>query len=304
MPTRMWDVFISHASEDKHTVAAPLTRLLEKHIRVWIDAGEIKPGDSLRESIEDGLSKSRFGVVILSKNFFSKEKRWTSRELNGLLTRETNENTVIPVWHEVDRSYIASVSPIMADRLALSTATGLPAVARSIVKRITNGKVYKHQGEYAGRLMQMVTMGASRASTLYVSIGSGSYTGQWLASVFRQPTVKISKIVLLALSAKEAKKLESKGMLRPGFASALKSNTVLVSDQANEAGVRFECRHWVRFPDFHGFLHGSVALVGKWDQDGKGQWDVHTPLVELLKDNDPEKFKALISTFKNAALNS
>jgi len=297
----MWDVFISHASEDKRTVAEPLARLLAKHIRVWIDAGEIRPGDSLRERIDDGLSKSRFGVVVLSKSFFSKKKTWTARELNGLLTRETTENTVIPVWHEVDGSYVAGVSPIMADRLALNTAMGLPAVARSIVKRITNGRVYKHQGEYAGRLMQLVTTGASRAGTLYVSIGSGSYTGQWLATVFRQPSFKISKVVLLALSAKEAKKLESKGLLRPGFASALKSNIALVSDQANDAGVRFECRHWLRFPDFHGFLHGSVALFGKWDQDSKGQWDVHTPLEELMKDNDPEKLRSWIATFKNAA---
>ena len=69
-----------------------------------------------------------------------------------------------------------------------------------------------------------------------------------------------------------------------------------------QARVRFECRHWARFPDFHGFLYGSVALVGKWEQDGNGQWDVHTPLVELMKDHDPQKFKGLISTFKNAAL--
>lgn len=55
---KMWDVFISHASEDKKTVAEPLARLLSKHIRVWIDAGEIRPGDSLRERIDNGLSNS------------------------------------------------------------------------------------------------------------------------------------------------------------------------------------------------------------------------------------------------------
>lgn len=79
-------------------------------------------------------------------------------------------------------------------------------------------------------------------------------------SVFRQPTVKISKIVLLALSAKEAKKLESKGMLRPGFTSPEVQYCSSLRPGRRSGGLGFECRHWVRFAlDFHGFLHGSVV---------------------------------------------
>ena len=42
---RMWDVFISHASEDKATVARPLALLLQKRgVAVWLDEGELYLG--------------------------------------------------------------------------------------------------------------------------------------------------------------------------------------------------------------------------------------------------------------------
>ncbi len=66
-----WDVFISHASEDKETIAKPLAKILiHNGLSVWLDQHELFLGDSLRRKIEEGLSNSRFGVVILSKNFF------------------------------------------------------------------------------------------------------------------------------------------------------------------------------------------------------------------------------------------
>jgi len=68
-----WDVFISHASEDKARVADPLTEaLLAKNLLVWYDTMELKVGDSLRGSIEKGLRESRFAVIILSPAFFGK----------------------------------------------------------------------------------------------------------------------------------------------------------------------------------------------------------------------------------------
>ncbi len=44
-------------------------------------------GDSLGDKIDAGLSMARFGVVVLSHAFFG--KRWTRRELDGLVARET-----------------------------------------------------------------------------------------------------------------------------------------------------------------------------------------------------------------------
>ena len=67
-----FDVFISHASEDKDDFVRELAEKLRlRRIEVWYDEHSLKIGDSLRQSIDLGLSKSRFGIVVLSKDFFT-----------------------------------------------------------------------------------------------------------------------------------------------------------------------------------------------------------------------------------------
>ncbi len=70
---RKYDVFISHASEDKDDIVRPLANSLkDKNLKVWYDEFELKIGDSLRQKIDRGLANSRFGIVVLSKNFIKK----------------------------------------------------------------------------------------------------------------------------------------------------------------------------------------------------------------------------------------
>ncbi|WP_415937973.1 toll/interleukin-1 receptor domain-containing protein [Streptomyces sp. 039-1] len=62
-----WDVFISHASEDKEAVARPLRNALTKlGVTVWLDEAQIRIGHSLRRKIDEGIRASRFGIVVLS----------------------------------------------------------------------------------------------------------------------------------------------------------------------------------------------------------------------------------------------
>jgi hypothetical protein len=129
-----WDVFISHASEDKELVAQPLVDILTgSGLNVWLDKNELKLGDSLRTKIDQGLAESRFGVVILSQAFFAKD--WPQRELNGLAALESPQRKVIlPIWHDVDQHVVAKYSPLLADKLAVSTDRGLGAVASEVLK--------------------------------------------------------------------------------------------------------------------------------------------------------------------------
>jgi len=129
-----WDIFISHASEDKELVARPLADLFRgSGVTVWLDENELSLGDSLRTKIDQGLAQSRFGVVILSQAFFAKD--WPQRELEGLAALESSERKVIlPVWHGVDQSFIAGYSPLLASRLAVSTDKGLGAVANEVLE--------------------------------------------------------------------------------------------------------------------------------------------------------------------------
>ena len=131
-----WDAFISHASEDKDGFVRPLAESLKKRgLSVWFDEFELKVGDSLRESIDRGLNRSRFGIVVFSPHFF--EKKWPQNELNGLVTRETGgAKVILPVWHNIDAEAVRTVSPVLADRVATSSSKGLTRVIEDLMQAI------------------------------------------------------------------------------------------------------------------------------------------------------------------------
>ena len=120
---RVFDVFISHTSEDKDEVVRPLaTALRDAGLKVWYDEFELRIGDSLRRKIDKGLASSRFGVVVLSRDFFG--RGWPEYELDGLVTRTVSgEQVLLPVWHNVTKREVMDHSPPLADRVARSTAT-------------------------------------------------------------------------------------------------------------------------------------------------------------------------------------
>jgi hypothetical protein len=134
MGAEEWDIFISHASEDKVEVALPLANILStKRMKVWLDESELFVGDSLRAKIDEGLAQSQFGVVILSLTFFS--KHWPLAELDGLAVREAHgDKRILPVWHNLSFEEVCKRSPLLAGRLAAQTKDGLRAVADHIVK--------------------------------------------------------------------------------------------------------------------------------------------------------------------------
>ena len=83
--TREFDVFISHAWEDKGDFVNEFVEELDNlGIKVWYDDIETKWGSSLREEIDRGLKFSRYGIVVLSPNYIDEKKYWTKKELNGL----------------------------------------------------------------------------------------------------------------------------------------------------------------------------------------------------------------------------
>lgn len=138
MVTKMlYDVFISHSSEDKDSFVRPLAQLLRNHrVEVWYDEFSLRPGDSLRRSIDRGLAKSRYGIVVLSPNFFM--KNWTQWELDGLILRQLsgNQQVILPIWHNVDVKDVAAFSPSLADKIAINSNDGLEAVVNKLLEVI------------------------------------------------------------------------------------------------------------------------------------------------------------------------
>lgn len=134
-----WDVFVSHASEDKVSFVRPLVDALrESGLTVWYDEATLRVGDGLRRSIEKGLAKSQYGVVVISKAFLAKE--WPQRELDGLVSKEEDgTKVVLPVWHDITAQEVRSRSPMLADRLAVPSSRGVKAVVQELLQVIRPG---------------------------------------------------------------------------------------------------------------------------------------------------------------------
>lgn len=120
--TAKYDLFISHASEDKEEFVRPLAETLENlGVKVWYDEFTLKVGDSLRKNIDHGLINSRFGTVILSSSFCS--KNWTQYELDSMVAREMDgHKMILPIWHKVTKNEVMNFSPALADKVALNTS--------------------------------------------------------------------------------------------------------------------------------------------------------------------------------------
>jgi hypothetical protein len=136
-----YDLFISHASEDKDEFVRPLAETLENiGVKVWYDEFTLKVGDSLRKSIDQGLVKSRFGTVILSSSFCS--KNWTQYELDSMVAREMNgHKMILPIWHKITKNEVINFSPALADKVALNTSLqSIEEIAGELAEVILSAK--------------------------------------------------------------------------------------------------------------------------------------------------------------------
>ena len=78
MSDYIYDVFISHNSQDKPIVKDLANRLEADGLKVWLDEWEILAGDSILSKVEHGLSKSRHVVYMMSDN--SINSNWVTLE--------------------------------------------------------------------------------------------------------------------------------------------------------------------------------------------------------------------------------
>lgn len=117
----LYDVFISHASEDKEGFVAPLVEELQNSgIKVWYDSLELQWGKGLREQIDNGIKRSKFAILVLSKNFFA--KKWPQRELDGILAKEEITGaTPLPIWYDISYEEVFDYSPTLSSLYSLST---------------------------------------------------------------------------------------------------------------------------------------------------------------------------------------
>jgi hypothetical protein len=131
-----WDVFICHASEDKERFVGELAnRLRSVGASVWYDDFSLRLGDRLKDKIEEGLKKSRFGIAVLSKHFF--DKKWPQDELNVLVQRDSfNRKVILPIWLDVTYEDVFAQSPLLAGHLAARADEDMDRIVEKILTEI------------------------------------------------------------------------------------------------------------------------------------------------------------------------
>ncbi|MEX2233555.1 MAG: toll/interleukin-1 receptor domain-containing protein [Cyclobacteriaceae bacterium] len=131
-----YDAFISHAVEDKIPIANELCAKLERAgLKIWYSGKELGIGDSIEKTIEKGLNRSRYGIVIFSPTYLA--KNWTIREFYTLLAKEIEEQKVIlPVLYNITLDELKNKDLVMADRFAVNSDKGIDFVVERLVREI------------------------------------------------------------------------------------------------------------------------------------------------------------------------
>jgi len=130
------DFFISHASEDNETFVKSLAdSLILNGAFVFYDEYSLKLGDSLTESINNGIRNANHGIIVLSKYFF--EKKWTNAELQALFNKSLREKfKLLLIYHEVNHSEVSKQYPLLADIKAIDSSVGIEKITEELFKAI------------------------------------------------------------------------------------------------------------------------------------------------------------------------
>ncbi|MCD9015429.1 toll/interleukin-1 receptor domain-containing protein [Parachryseolinea silvisoli] len=131
-----YDVFISHAVEDKIPIVNALdTALRAKGLEVWYSGKELSIGDQLTQTIYQGLNESQYGVVILSPTYL--RKAWAMDEFFQLIRRQQEGvKVVLPVLYDITPEELAARYPPMADLVSVSASVGVEIVVNKIYEVI------------------------------------------------------------------------------------------------------------------------------------------------------------------------
>ncbi len=90
-----YDVFLSHASDDKPEVEALARRLREDGLEPFLDKWHLIPGEPWQEALEDALEASRTCAVFVG----AKLGPWQNEEMRAALDERVHDEEfrVIPV---------------------------------------------------------------------------------------------------------------------------------------------------------------------------------------------------------------
>ena len=119
-----FDVVIVHEFHDKLRVVSELAKALrmQHQLKVGVDPFTLRKTDDARAKIDTALTAGRFGIVMLTPNFFA--MGWPDEDLKTLVTWGpfAEWQVLLPVWYSIKPKEAAKRSRQLAEKTSLSTA--------------------------------------------------------------------------------------------------------------------------------------------------------------------------------------
>lgn len=134
----MKDFFISYAHADENIYINPLIRTLEKNgISFWLDKKEIDVGDSIILKINEGLRKSRYVLLCLSKNYI--KSKWAELEMNSIIALQVSQGIkkVIPIIFN-SKEEVLNKYPLLASFHYIEMKTSSNEISNNLIKLISD----------------------------------------------------------------------------------------------------------------------------------------------------------------------
>jgi RES domain-containing protein len=134
-----FDIFISHASEDKKAIVNPIVEQMKIYgLKYWYDIEQIKWGDSITRKINHGLKNSRFILAVLTINYLNKP--WAMQELESVLNKEISLKStfVLPmlVGSREERQQIIDNIDLLRDKLHIVWNNDPEEIIKKIIQAI------------------------------------------------------------------------------------------------------------------------------------------------------------------------
>lgn len=123
-PVYEWDVFLSHASEDKVSFVEGLVgELKEVGLKVWYDKEQLKGNKSLGQGLEQGFKQSKHMVAVITKDYL--EKEWTIAELEAAQNADPSgrEGRLMIILRKISYEELKLKKPFIANRLVFDAAS-------------------------------------------------------------------------------------------------------------------------------------------------------------------------------------
>ena len=149
-----YDLFISHASEDKDGfVRALVEERVGRGLHVWFDDAELQVGDTLTKRIDEGLARSRW--CCRSESGLFQEELAANRTRCSRQHRDSDGHVVVlPIWLDVSHAEVETYSPMLASKYALQSSDGVEAAAEKLERRVRGGAAASTATEPANSALQ------------------------------------------------------------------------------------------------------------------------------------------------------